>query len=122
MSPLRTEHRMQEIQHMLLEMAGGNFFYRLETSDRNDNVEALAIVLNMLAEEIQESFYHQGYVSSKGTTEHLVQMCFLLDGNGMVQMANHPFQIAREYCPKAIFGPVDGSLPNGLGPEMENHW
>lgn len=88
MSPLRTEHRMQEIQHMLLEMAGGNFFYRLETSDRNDNVEALAIVLNMLAEEIQESFYHQGYVSSKGTTEHLVQMSFLLDGNGMVQMAN----------------------------------
>jgi AraC-like DNA-binding protein len=79
---------MQEIQQMLLEMAGGNFFYRLETSDRNDNVEALAIVLNMLAEEIQESFYHQGYVSSKGTTEHLVQMCFLLDGNGLVQMAN----------------------------------
>ncbi|MCK0135296.1 AraC family transcriptional regulator [Arenibacter sp. S6351L] len=88
MSPLRTEHRMQQIQHMLLEMAGGNFFYRLETSDRNDNVEALAIVLNMLAEEIQESFYHQGYVSSKGTTEHLVQMCFLLDGEGLVQMAN----------------------------------
>jgi len=73
---------------MLLEMAGGNFFYRLETSERNDNVEALAIVLNMLAEEIQESFYHQGYVSSKGTTEHLVQMCFLLDGDGIVQMAN----------------------------------
>lgn len=79
---------MQEIQQMLLEMAGGNFFYRLETSERNDNVEALAIVLNMLAEEIQESFYHQGYVSSKGTTEHLVQMCFLLDGDGIVQMAN----------------------------------
>ncbi|PXX23741.1 helix-turn-helix domain-containing protein [Arenibacter sp. ARW7G5Y1] len=88
MVPLRTEHRMQEIQQMLLEMAGGNFFYRLETSERNDNVEALAIVLNMLAEEIQESFYHQGYVSSKGTTEHLVQMCFLLDGDGIVQMAN----------------------------------
>lgn len=88
MAPLRTEHRMQQIQHMLLEMAGGNFFYRLDTSERNDNVEALAIVLNMLAEEIQESFYHQGYVSSKSTTEHLVQMCFLLDGDGIVQMIN----------------------------------
>lgn len=88
MSPKRTEHRMQQIQHMLLEMAQGNFFYRMETSDRNDNVEALAIVLNMLAEEIQESFYHQGYVSSKANTEHLVQMCFLLDGNGVVYMTN----------------------------------
>jgi len=88
MSPLRTDHRMQEIQHMLMDMAGGNFFYRLDISDKNDNIEALAIVLNMLAEEIQESFYHQGFVSSKSTTEHLVQMCFLLDGNGHVQMVN----------------------------------
>lgn len=79
---------MQQIQHMLMEMAGGNFFYRLDTSDRNDSTEALAIVLNMLAEEIQESFYHQGFVSSKSTTEHLVQMCFLLDDDGRVQMIN----------------------------------
>lgn len=88
MSPLRTDKRMQQIQHMLLEMAGGNFFYRLDTTDRNDNLEALAIVLNMLAEEIQESFYHQGFVSTKTTTEHLVQMCFLLDDSGTVQLVN----------------------------------
>ena len=79
---------MQQIQYMLMEMASGNFFYRLDTSDKNDNIEALAIVLNMLAEEIQESFYHQGFVSSKSTTEHLVQMCFLLDDDGRVQMVN----------------------------------
>lgn len=88
MSPLRTDNRMQEIQHMLMEMAGGNFFYRLDITDKNDNIEALAIVLNMLAEEIQESFYHQGFVSSKSTTEHLVQMSFLLDSDGNVQMVN----------------------------------
>jgi len=102
MSPLRTDQRMQQIQHMLLEMAGGNFFYRLDTSDRNDNVEALAIVLNMLAEEIQESFYHQGFVSSKSTTEHLVQMCFLLDGDGNVQMVN------QKTC--AILSKLHGNL------------
>tara|TARA_R110000823_G_scaffold315661_1_gene449181 strand:- start:10549 stop:11493 length:945 start_codon:yes stop_codon:yes gene_type:complete len=79
---------MQQIQYMLMEMASGNFFYRLDTSDKNDNIEALAIVLNMLAEEIQESFYHQGFVSSKSTTEHLVQMCFLLDNDGRIQMVN----------------------------------
>jgi len=123
MSITRNDHRMQEIQHMLLEMAGGNFFYRLETSDRNDNVEALAIVLNMLAEEIQESFYHQGYVSSKGTTEHLVQMCFLLSGDGMVQMVNQKAcTILSKLHDNIVQKPFSELLTEASKTDWQNKW
>ena len=55
---------MQRINQMLLEMASGNFFYRLERSTKNDSLESLAISLNILAEEIQETMLHQGYVKT----------------------------------------------------------
>src|SRR5690606_39468392 len=88
MSAKSKKKRMQTINQMLLEMAGGNFFYRLDRSEKNDSVEALVIVLNMLAEEIQESFVHQGYVNSEGMSKPIVQMCFMLDENGIIQMIN----------------------------------
>lgn len=80
--------RVARLNHMLLEMASGNFFYRLERSMKNDNVEALIITLNMLAEEIQETLLHQGYVNSNRAFMDIVQMSFILDEHGLVQMIN----------------------------------
>lgn len=80
--------RIRQINRMLLEMASGNFFYRLERSSRNDTTEALMVTLNMLAEEIGEFIKHQGYVNTDSSIVHMVQMSFVLDHNGMVAMAN----------------------------------
>ena len=80
--------RLQRINQMLLEMADGNFYYRLERSGETDTIEALVVILNMLAEEMQESFLHQGYVNSKGTTKPIVQLFFMLNADGTVQMIN----------------------------------
>lgn len=88
MSINNKKKRVKRINQMILEMAGGNFFYRLAQSKKNDNIEALAVILNMFAEEIQESFLHQGYVNSKGTIKHIVQMSFVLDEHDIVQMVN----------------------------------
>lgn len=79
---------MLEINQMLLEMAAGNFFYRLKRSSKNDNVEALIVTLNMLAEEIQETIKHQGYTNTNKTTLHIVQMSFILDNVGVIKMTN----------------------------------
>ncbi len=73
---------------MLLEMASGNFFYRLERTSNNDILEAIAISLNMLAEEIQETMLHQGYVNVNDTFIQLVQMSFVLGNDGVIQMVN----------------------------------
>lgn len=73
---------------MLLEMASGNFFYRLERSAKNDNIEALSASLNMLAEEIQGILLHQGYANINDIIIDIVQMSFILDKNGKIEATN----------------------------------
>ncbi len=73
---------------MLLEMASGNFFYRLERYAKNDNLEAISISLNMLAEEIQETIHHQGFANTNSPRINIVQMSFILDEHGYIEMAN----------------------------------
>ncbi|MFG6686745.1 helix-turn-helix domain-containing protein [Mariniflexile sp. HNIBRBA6329] len=82
------KHRIQRINQMLLEMASGNFFYRLERSSKNDNLEAISISLNMLAEEIQETLLHQGYVNSNRPIMEIIQMSFVLDVEGCIEIVN----------------------------------
>lgn len=79
---------MKRINQMLLEMASGNFFYRLERSSKNDNLEAISISLNMLAEEIQETMLHQGYANSNNTIMEIIQMSFILNDSGTIEMVN----------------------------------
>tara|TARA_R110002049_G_scaffold277220_1_gene455684 strand:+ start:16401 stop:17384 length:984 start_codon:yes stop_codon:yes gene_type:complete len=82
------KQRMKQINQMLLEMASGNFFYRLERSKKNDNLEAISISLNMLAEEIQATMLHQGYANSNNTIMEIIQMSFILDDSGTIEMVN----------------------------------
>ena len=73
---------------MLLEMASGNLFYRLDRFAKNDTLEAISISLNMLAEEIQVSMLHQGFVNTNNPSLEIVQMSFILDDTGLIEMAN----------------------------------
>lgn len=79
---------MQQINQMLLEMAAGNFFYRLELSSKNDHLEAMSVSLNMLAEEIQEVIRHDGYINSNNPVIETIQMGFILNNHGQIEMAN----------------------------------
>lgn len=80
--------RMQVINEMLLEMASGNFFFRIQRSSEKGNIEALIVTLNMLAEEIQETIVHQGYANTDQTILDIVQMSFILDAKGIIEMVN----------------------------------
>jgi len=79
---------LEKINKMLLEMASGNFFYRLDRGNEQDSLASMSLVLNMLAEEIQESLIHEGYATSKGVVKHIIQLCFVLDRNGIVKSVN----------------------------------
>ena len=108
---------------MLMEMASGNFFYRVRTSSANDNVEALSIVLNMLAEEIQESFYHQGFVNNQNTTTHLIQMSFLLDQSGRIQMVNQKAcSVLSRLCNTMVQKPFEDLLCDKSKDIWKNKW
>jgi AraC-like DNA-binding protein len=95
---------MHEINQMLLEMASGNFYYRLERSDKNDYLEAISLSLNMLAEEIQEAMVHQGYVNSNNIIVDTIQMCFVLNKDEVVVMANQQACHLLSVLPSDIIG------------------
>jgi len=82
------KHKMSLINTMLLEMASGNFHYRIQRSERNDAIEALIVTLNMLAEEIQDTIVHQGYANRDTANLDIVQMSFIVDNEGIIQMVN----------------------------------
>ncbi len=85
---IKKKKRIQRINQMLLEMASGNFFYRLKRSTRNDNLVAITISLNMLAEEIQETMLHQGYANSNTIIIPVIQMSFVINEQGTILMTN----------------------------------
>ncbi|NMH89706.1 helix-turn-helix domain-containing protein [Flavivirga algicola] len=76
---LNNKQRIKQIHTMLMEFASGNFAYKVERSDLNDDIEALIALINMTFEEIKTSFLHQGYANLNETYKHLVQMFFVLD-------------------------------------------
>ncbi|MDP2687021.1 MAG: helix-turn-helix domain-containing protein [Aequorivita sp.] len=80
--------RLKKLRNLLLEMGTGKFFYRLERSGKNDNVEALVSVINMMAEEIEEVHVHQGYANANETIKHIVVMHFMFDAKGKILAVN----------------------------------
>lgn len=49
------KERIESINRMITEVASGNFAYKIERSDRDDELEALIVVVNMMVEEMKES-------------------------------------------------------------------
>ncbi len=80
--------RLKKVRNLLIEMGSGKFFYRIERSNKNDNVEALVSLINMMAEEIEGALVHQGYANANETIKHVVIMNFLLDSIGIIWATN----------------------------------
>jgi AraC-like DNA-binding protein len=80
--------RLNKVFQLLIELSRGNFSYRLERTDLRDELEALSAIVNIVAEEIRDSFLHQGYVNMHDSYMHLVQMIFFLDENFKIVYVN----------------------------------
>ena len=72
-------HRIEAIYQMLLELAEGNFFYRIKPTHRNDKMEALVMLVNLLAEELNQASYHFVYTNAHKAYHPLVQFGLILD-------------------------------------------
>ncbi|MGS2739643.1 helix-turn-helix domain-containing protein [Sinomicrobium sp. M5D2P17] len=75
------KERIQRINRMLLEVAGGNFSYHIERSNHNDELEALVVQANMMTEELRESVRHQSFMNYNESYNHIAQMAFVLDSD-----------------------------------------
>ncbi|NGX82688.1 helix-turn-helix domain-containing protein [Aequorivita sp. KMM 9714] len=115
--------RLKKISNMLLKMGAGKFFYRLERSLKNDDVEALVLVLNMMSEEIEETLIHQGYVNANETIRHIVLMSFLIDSEGYIEAVNHQACTILFYLCEDIVGqPFHSFLDEASVSKWKENW
>ena len=64
-----------------MEIAKGNFAFKIDRTAHNDVIEALSVQLNMMAEELRENFNHLTYVAPHLAYQHLVAFAIILDKN-----------------------------------------
>ncbi|MGS2739641.1 helix-turn-helix transcriptional regulator [Sinomicrobium sp. M5D2P17] len=75
------KERIKSINQMLIEIANGNFAYKIPRISCNDDLETAGMLLNMMAEELREFFHHYGYVNPTDSYKHIAQLTFTLDEN-----------------------------------------
>ncbi|MEQ8422924.1 MAG: helix-turn-helix transcriptional regulator [Arenibacter algicola] len=111
--------RLNKVFQLLIEISRGNFSYRLERTDKRDELEALTAIVNIVAEEIKDSFLHQGYVNMHDSYMHLVQMIFFLDKNFNISYTNQDVTQLLHWESKEL---LDLPLVNLLEKESVIKW
>lgn len=71
--------RIVSMHQMLFEMARGNFNSRIPLSSNDDELETLVVLINMVAEEMNEAIFHNGYVNTHRSQQFVNQTTFILD-------------------------------------------
>lgn len=92
------EKQIVQIKNIILEMAKGNFNYRIPRSDQNNDTEAIVVLLNMLAQELQASynpFIYNAPATKLLTVNHYL---FLISPNSEILTTNfdqYPTDVVR---------------------------
>jgi AraC-like DNA-binding protein len=79
------QQRINAICKMLLEMAEGNFAYRIPRTGINDELEALAVLVNWMAEEMKESVFHSGYINPHHSYRYVAESTFMVDDKFIIK-------------------------------------
>ncbi|WP_111309842.1 helix-turn-helix domain-containing protein [Confluentibacter sediminis] len=85
---IENKTRLEKIRRHLLQLAKGNFSTLIERSEKNDELEALIVLINMTTEEIRDSFLHQGYVNFHDSYLLTIQILFVLDETFKIEVVN----------------------------------
>jgi len=98
------KEKIDKICQMILEVASGNFSYRIERSRHEDQLESVIVLLNMMAEEIRESFHHFALINPHETYNQIAQMTFVLDNHFCIRNFNASAQQLLGLDPSDISG------------------
>ncbi|WP_026979094.1 helix-turn-helix domain-containing protein [Flavobacterium tegetincola] len=97
MELLRNQDRIVQLQAMLFEMARGNFKKRIALSGLDDELETLIVLINMVAEEMDESIFQDGYLSVHQSRCSFVQSTLLVDAASLITDVNLDSEIFLGY-------------------------
>jgi len=78
------QKRIHNIRQMLLEMASGNFSHRIARTEEDDELESLTVLINMVAEEMQETLFPKGYINTHHLQQNLTTLSFIVDDNFII--------------------------------------
>lgn len=70
MTKLESNQRIESIHQMLLDMARGIFTNRIPQSENEDELEKIIVLINMVAEEMQDAAFQMGYINFKTRLEY----------------------------------------------------
>lgn len=76
--------RIKNICQILLEMADGNFAYRIPRTKQDDMLETLTVLVNWLAEEMEGSLFHLGFLNPHLSYQYTIQSTFILNANSVI--------------------------------------
>ncbi|WP_066223751.1 helix-turn-helix domain-containing protein [Formosa haliotis] len=96
--------RLKNIHNQLLEIINGNFSFQIARTDHNDELEALSALVNMVAEEIKDSFLHEGFINSRNTYKHTNQFTLVLDLQHIIIEVYEGTITSLGYAPKDLIG------------------
>lgn len=104
------QQRIQSIHKMLFEMAAGNFRNRIQRTKKDDEVEAMAVLVNMVAEELEVSFFNWGFINPHHSFTHLVQGSFILDSNFIIRSYSLGVSSVFGFTDETLYNTAFGSI------------
>ncbi len=107
------------IYQMLFEMATGNFSFRINLTDQNDELGKLSEMLNKLAGEMHDIILRSGYVNPHYSYQNLVQTTFILDDNFIIRSFNARVPEALYYESEELFQADFGKF---IAPQSFSIW
>jgi AraC-like DNA-binding protein len=97
------QQRIQSMYKMLLEMGSGNFTNRIERTEQDDELEALVVLVNMVAEEMKASVFHSGFINPHHTYTNLVQATIILDSDFIIRNYNATVPALLGFSPEMLY-------------------
>ncbi|KGO82271.1 AraC-like DNA-binding protein [Flavobacterium cauense R2A-7] len=91
------QKRMHNIRQMLLEMASGNFSHRIVRTEEDDELESLTVLINMVAEEMQETLFPKGYINTHHLQQNLTSLSFIVNEEFIICNCNPEACILLNY-------------------------
>jgi len=73
------QEHIVRMHQMLFEMARGNFNHRIPLANYNAEMETIAVLINMVAEEMREAIFQNGYVATHSRQQLITQSTFILN-------------------------------------------
>ncbi len=94
--------QIEQIHRLILELASGNFDFRIQPAGNHDDLNGVIVGINMLGEELKASTVSLEYLNSiyKG----IVDMCIVLDPDNMIRSINSSVTHLLFYKEKELIG------------------